>query len=80
MREPFGGGKGITGTVNAYEDEEHELIDRARAGEAIAFQRLAERHAPRLWRCALALGNDVHWAEDTTTGSFGVSLGIAVRN
>ena len=36
---------GIMGTVNAHEDDEHELIDRAKAGEAIAFERLAGRHA-----------------------------------
>jgi RNA polymerase sigma-70 factor, ECF subfamily len=50
--------------VNAHEDDERELIDRARAGEATAFGRLAERHAAPLWRCALALGKDSHWAED----------------
>jgi len=63
-REPFGGNMGIMGTVNAHEDDEHELIDRAKAGEASAFQRLAEQHAAPLWRCALALGKDSHWAED----------------
>lgn len=63
-REPSGGNRGITGIVNALEDSERELIDRARAGEATAFQRLAEQHAARLWRCALALGKDRHWAED----------------
>jgi RNA polymerase sigma-70 factor (ECF subfamily) len=52
------------GTVNAHEDDERELIERAQAGEAIAFERLAEQHAARLWRCALALGKDRHWAED----------------
>ncbi len=46
------------------EDNERELIDRAQAGEAVAFERLAEQHAARLWRCALALGKDGHWAED----------------
>jgi len=55
---------GITDTVNAYEDNERELIDRAKAGEAIAFERLAGQHAAPLWRCALALGKDSHWAED----------------
>ncbi len=55
---------GIKGTVNAHEDDEHELIDRAKAGEAIAFERLAGRHAARLWSCALALGKDDHWADD----------------
>jgi len=50
--------------VNTPEDDERELIDRAQAGEAIAFERLAEQHAARLWRCALALGKDSHWAED----------------
>ncbi len=55
---------GTMGTVNAHEDDEHELIDRAKAGEAIAFERLAEQHAAPLWRCALALGKDSHWAED----------------
>ena len=50
--------------MNTPEDDERELIDRAQAGEAIAFERLAEQHAARLWRCALALGKDGHWAED----------------
>jgi len=50
--------------MNMSEDEERELIDRARAGEAIAFEQLAEQHAARLWRCALALGKNGHWAED----------------
>ena len=62
--EPFGGNRGITGTVNMPKDEERELIDRAQAGEVIAFERLAQQHAARLWRCALALGKDGHWAED----------------
>jgi RNA polymerase sigma-70 factor (ECF subfamily) len=55
---------GIMGTVNTHEDDEQELIDRAKAGEAIAFERLAGRHAAPLWRCAMALGKDSHWAED----------------
>jgi RNA polymerase sigma-70 factor (ECF subfamily) len=63
-REPFIGNMGITGTVNTHEDGERELIDRAQTGEAIAFERLAGRHAAPLWRCALALGKDDHWAED----------------
>jgi RNA polymerase sigma-70 factor (ECF subfamily) len=46
------------------EDNEGELIDRAQAGEAVAFERLADQHAARLWRCALALCRDGHWAED----------------
>ena len=50
--------------MNTPEDDERELIDRAQASEAIAFERLAEQHAARLWRCALALGKDGHWAED----------------
>jgi RNA polymerase sigma-70 factor, ECF subfamily len=62
--EPFGGNKGITGTVNTPEDDQRELIERAKAGEASAFERLAGQHAAALWRCALALGKDSHWAED----------------
>ena len=50
--------------MDANEGDEHELIDRAKAGEASAFERLAGLHAARLWRCALALGKDSHWAED----------------
>ena len=50
--------------MNISEDNERELIDRAQAGEASAFERLAEQHAARLWRCALALCKDGHWAED----------------
>ena len=55
---------GITDTVNAHPDDERELIGRAQAGEASAFEQLASLHAARLWRCALALGRDGHWAED----------------
>ena len=50
--------------MNTPENDERKLIERAQAGEAIAFERLAEQHAARLWRCALALGKDGHWAED----------------
>lgn len=50
--------------MNTPEDDESELIERAQAGEARAFERLVEKHAARLWRCALALGKDSHWAED----------------
>ena len=50
--------------MNVHADDECELIGRAQAGEAIAFERLAWLHAARLWRCALALGKDGHWAED----------------
>jgi RNA polymerase sigma-70 factor (ECF subfamily) len=50
--------------VNTSEDDQRELIDRARAGEVIAFERLAEQYAARLWRCALALCKDRQWAED----------------
>jgi RNA polymerase sigma-70 factor, ECF subfamily len=64
VREPFGGNMGIKGTVNAHEDDEHELIDRTKAGEMIAFEQLAGRHAACLWRCAMTLGKDSHWAED----------------
>jgi RNA polymerase sigma-70 factor, ECF subfamily len=62
--EPFGRDRGITGIVNTPEDDQRELIDRAQAGEATAFERLAEQYAARLWRCALALCKDSHWAED----------------
>lgn len=51
-------------TVNAHDDDQHDLIARAQAGEAAAFEQLARRHAGTLWRCALALGKDRHWAED----------------
>jgi RNA polymerase sigma-70 factor, ECF subfamily len=50
--------------VTAQNDDERELIGRAQAGEAIAFEQLAGRHAAPLWRCALTLGKDRHWAED----------------
>lgn len=46
--------------MNTPKDDEHELIDRAKVGEVNAF----EQHAAPLWRCALALGKDRHWAED----------------
>ena len=35
-----------------------------RPGTRLRFEGLAEQHAARLWRCALALGKDRHWAED----------------
>ena len=50
--------------MNEHEYNEPELIDRARAGEVHAFERLVAKHAARLWRCGLALGKDSHWAED----------------
>jgi RNA polymerase sigma-70 factor, ECF subfamily len=50
-------------TVNA-QDNQHELIGRAQAGEAAAFEQLAAQHAAPLWRCAFTLGKDAHWAED----------------
>jgi RNA polymerase sigma-70 factor, ECF subfamily len=50
--------------VDAHEDNERELIDRAQAGEAVAFEQLAVRHVAPLWRCAMTLGKDGHWAED----------------
>jgi RNA polymerase sigma-70 factor, ECF subfamily len=50
--------------VNAHENDDRELIGRAQAGEAIAFEQLAGQHAAPLWRCALMLGKDSHWAED----------------
>jgi RNA polymerase sigma-70 factor (ECF subfamily) len=62
--EPIGGNWGITGIVNTPNDDESQLIDRAQAGDAIAFQRLVEQYAARMWRCALALCRDRHWAED----------------
>ncbi len=63
-REPFVGNMAITVTVNTHEDGERELIGRAQAGEAIAFERLAKQHVAPLWRCAMALGKDSHRAED----------------
>jgi RNA polymerase sigma-70 factor (ECF subfamily) len=62
--EPFGDNEGITLTVEIDKDDEQRLIARAQAGEAVAFEQLASLHATRLWRCALALGKDGHWAED----------------
>jgi len=50
--------------VDAPEDDQRELISRAQAGEAIAFERLAEQYAARLWRGAVALCKDRQWAED----------------
>ena len=50
--------------MNAHAEDERELIGRAQAGEAIAFEQLASLHAAPLWRCALTLGKDSHWAED----------------
>jgi RNA polymerase sigma-70 factor (ECF subfamily) len=64
--EPFGPNWGITSIVDTPDVDQHVLIDRARTGEAAAFERLAQQHAVRLWRCALALGRDPGWAEDLT--------------
>lgn len=50
--------------MNTPDDDQRVLIERAQAGEAAAFERLAELYAARLWRCALALCKDRHWAED----------------
>ena len=50
--------------MTSHEDDELALIGRAQGGEAIAFEQLATLHATRLWRCALTLGKDRHWAED----------------
>ena len=50
--------------MNIPKDDQRELIERAQAGESVAFERLAKLHVARLWRCALALSNDTHWAED----------------
>ncbi|MEN6496564.1 MAG: sigma-70 family RNA polymerase sigma factor [Thermoguttaceae bacterium] len=50
--------------MNTPDDDQRELIRCAQAGEVAAFERLAEQHAARLWRCALVLGKDGNWAED----------------
>jgi RNA polymerase sigma-70 factor (ECF subfamily) len=50
--------------VDSHDDDPCNLIGRARAGETAAFERLTREHAERLWRCALALGEDNHAAED----------------
>jgi RNA polymerase sigma-70 factor, ECF subfamily len=50
--------------VIAHTDDQRELVDRAQAGETAAFEQLARRHAAPLWRCALVLSKDGHWAED----------------
>jgi RNA polymerase sigma-70 factor, ECF subfamily len=62
--EPFVNNMGITGAVNAHQDDQRELIGRAQAGDTAAFEQLAQRYAAMLWRCALAFGCDGHWAED----------------
>jgi RNA polymerase sigma-70 factor, ECF subfamily len=62
--EPFRDNQGITHTVDKHEDPDRDLIDRAQAGEAVAFEQLVQQYAGPLWRCALALGKDRHWAED----------------
>ena len=50
--------------VNLPQDDPRTLLARAQAGETLAFQRLAEQQAARLWRCAWVLSKDAHWAED----------------
>ena len=47
LREPFLANRGITNTVSLHEDDERELIGRAQAGEVVAFEQLARRHAAR---------------------------------
>lgn len=44
--------------------DEPDEIARAAAGDVAAFGRLAARHADSLFRCALVLSGDRHWAED----------------
>ena len=62
--------------MNTPEDDERELIDRAQAGEAIAFERLVEQHAARLWRCGLALGKDRPLGRGSCTRDPGRSVAI----
>ena len=50
--------------MNTPKENELEWIDRAKAGETSAFEQLARQHTATLWRCALALGKDRHWADD----------------
>ncbi len=45
--EPFGRNGGISGIVNLPEVDQRELIDRAQAGQATVFERLAEQRAAR---------------------------------
>jgi RNA polymerase sigma-70 factor, ECF subfamily len=53
-----------TSAVSVHENDDRGLIARAQAGDATAFQQVAQEHAAPLWRCALALGKDRQWAED----------------
>ena len=50
--------------MNQPESDEPDEIGRAQAGDSAAFQRLVVRHAEALFRCALVLSGDRHWAED----------------
>jgi RNA polymerase sigma-70 factor (ECF subfamily) len=50
--------------VDNSEDDESDLVRRAQSGDTVAFQRLVTLHAGRLFRCAMILGGDRHWAED----------------
>ena len=48
------------------EDDESDQVRRAQAGDVAAFERLVTRHGERLFRSAMVLGGDRHWAEDLT--------------
>jgi RNA polymerase sigma-70 factor, ECF subfamily len=50
--------------VDEHSGSELELINRVRGGDVTAFEQLVEQHSARLWRCALVLCKDSHWAED----------------
>jgi RNA polymerase sigma-70 factor, ECF subfamily len=78
-REHLVGNEGLIGKLNAHTDDERELIDRAQAGDAVAFERLAERHVARMWRCALVLAKDRHWAEDLVQETLVEAWGCLAR-
>jgi RNA polymerase sigma-70 factor (ECF subfamily) len=46
------------------QDDENDLIRCSQAGKGSAFQRLANEYAAPLWRCALSLCKDRHFADD----------------
>jgi len=56
--------------VDTPEYDESKLIASAQAGDTPAFRRLVEQHAARLWRHAIALCKDSHWAEDLSQETF----------
>lgn len=70
LRELFCRVAGIIGTLPLPESDEHDLLERARFGDADAFSALALKHGARLRRTALVLCRDEHLADDLAQETF----------